>query len=521
MSDFPPPHAPVRRRCLAAAVLVALLAAAPDHSRAAAYDAPWPRLPGEPSWPLFGSMLGPGRQPVAPAQAATTHTVANCNDDGPGSLRATIVAAADTDTIDLTQLQCGQITLETGAIPIRVDNLTLVGNGPGRPVIDGGDRDRVLVHYGLGTLTLQQLTVSGGYYHAPGRNRALGGCIAARSYLNLDRVVVRNCRAVGVGSYGGGTFSYTLQMKDSTITGNSASGRLDDATTAGFGGGAYTFNAQIASSTISGNLTDYQTDPRFQSYGIGGGLMSIYGGSIQDSTIDSNVSQGRGGGVAAFGNLLISNSTISGNHAQTEIGGGAFLRWPSILQLDNSTIAFNRASGDAGGIWLGAPGSYLQSSIAFANTVDTRDPDTGGDIGNRPNQSATGAEITIGGSNNLVGTHGPLLTLPPDTLDLDPALGSLAWNGGPTRTHALRPGSPAIDAGSNPNGLEFDQLGNPRIQGAGPDIGAFERQTPRAPTAPVSVPTLSTWAIAILGALLGWTAVRRGRFRPRIPLQPR
>jgi hypothetical protein len=89
--------------------------------------------------------------------------------------------------------------------------------------------------------------------------------------------------------------------------------------------------------------------------------------------------------------------------------------------------------------------------------------------------SAAGFTLSAASGNNLpIGT--------------DLKLGPLADNGGPTRTHALLPGSPAINAGSNPAGLTFDQRGfnYARVQGAAADIGAFEMQPPRVLTVAVN-----------------------------------
>jgi hypothetical protein len=79
------------------------------------------------------------------------------------------------------------------------------------------------------------------------------------------------------------------------------------------------------------------------------------------------------------------------------------------------------------------------------------------------------------------------LTGPGDQINTDPLLGPLQNNGGPTFTHALLPGSPAIDAG-DPNftppplndqrGCSFDRVFNGRI-----DIGSFEVQPPHRPCA--------------------------------------
>jgi hypothetical protein len=105
-------------------------------------------------------------------------------------------------------------------------------------------------------------------------------------------------------------------------------------------------------------------------------------------------------------------------------------------------------------------------------------------------------------------------------LGQDPVLGPLANNGGPTQTHALLAGSPAIDKGSNPNALAFDQCGTPfvRTSGAQTDIGAFEVQGAAPPPPPVTaldIPTLSQWGTVILSGLLGVWAVITGFGRRR------
>src|SRR5262249_7067465 len=86
---------------------------------------------------------------------------------------------------------------------------------------------------------------------------------------------------------------------------------------------------------------------------------------------------------------------------------------------------------------------------------------------------------TLQGGHNLIETAvaGQGTNSLTNTIMLDPLLGPLASNGGPTQTMALLPGSPAIDVGSNssiPAGVTTDQRGSPRISGAAVDIGAFE-----------------------------------------------
>jgi hypothetical protein len=93
--------------------------------------------------------------------------------------------------------------------------------------------------------------------------------------------------------------------------------------------------------------------------------------------------------------------------------------------------------------------------------------------------------ITSGGYNISSDDGGGYLSGPGDQINTDPMLGPLQDNGGPTFTHALLPGSPAINAG-DPNfvpppyydqrGPGFDRVRSNRI-----DVGAFEVQAPPRP----------------------------------------
>jgi hypothetical protein len=104
------------------------------------------------------------------------------------------------------------------------------------------------------------------------------------------------------------------------------------------------------------------------------------------------------------------------------------------------------------------------------------------------NMSASGGGpdfygTAISQGHNLIGDGSDLLGLTHDVLGdqvgtsvapIDPMLGLLQDNGGPTFTHALLAGSPAIDAGDNDGAPFLDQRGAPRIQNSTIDIGAFE-----------------------------------------------
>ena len=232
-------------------------------------------------------------------------------------------------------------------------------------------------------------------------------------------------------------------------------------------------------------------------YGTGKSLRiersEISGNSVDDIT---GSDQSRGGGLALFNdladlqtpaaamNVTIVDSTISGN-AVSATGGGIWLFGNIALEVDNSTIAGNAAAtGRTGGILLTtgstspavavpatAPTLRLVSSILANSAASTADistnpsfmPSFSIDASNSLVQSVCSTcNIAVAGIGNLVG--------------IDPRLAPLTDNGGVTRTHALLPGSPAIDAGSNPLDLSTDQRGSgfPRVAGNAADMGAFE-----------------------------------------------
>jgi Ca2+-binding RTX toxin-like protein len=145
--------------------------------------------------------------------------------------------------------------------------------------------------------------------------------------------------------------------------------------------------------------------------------------------------------------------------------------------LNNSTVAFNTAAAGTGGGVLNADTATAVSTI-FSDNAAAADADFSGTV----TASASLIEDPTG-TTIIAGALGPNL------VGLDPNLGPLANNGGPTQSHALLAGSPAIDRGVNPLGLIFDQRGFfflRTIDGNGDgiavaDIGAFEVQVPGAP----------------------------------------
>ena len=192
----------------------------------------------------------------------------------------------------------------------------------------------------------------------------------------------------------------------------------------------------------------------------GGGLANVGGTlTVERSTITDNharraTSGARGGAFALIdGTTSISNSTISGNsadNAESDIaqGGGIYVGGPGLLDIRGSTIAGNEAP--FGGAIAGNPNA--QADVPVNGTIiDGAAP-------------FTCQSVDIQGSRNVVDDSscgGPVV---------NPQLGPLQDNGGPTDTHALAAGSPAVDAGSGCD--ETDQRGRTRIRAC--DIGAFE-----------------------------------------------
>jgi hypothetical protein len=430
--------------------------------------------------------------------------VGNCaDDDSADSLRTLIDEAESGDTIDLSNLTCSRITLSQGALKLELDDLTLVGPGADRLTLDAEHRDRILLHPGSGTLTIKDLTLANGRFDAVDNDIGFGGCVATGASLTLRNSVIRDCLAVGVGAYGGAVLSGFLTMSNSSISGSTAFGDHPTNGTAAYGGGAFSYGVDIFDSTISGNSAIGTDNAPLSHWEIGGGLfIARNGGSIERTTISDNFAIRFAGGLTQEGDLELRNSTISGNSTEQDDGGGLRVRQSTSILVENSTITGNHAGSRGGGISFidNALPSSLFSTIVASNSA-----------GNGAADIDSGMPLLISGSHNLVVDDGTNPQLPDDTLAEDPLLLPLMNNGGPTRTHALVAGSPAIDQGDNPGGRGTDQrgFGYPREFNGVADIGAFEYQGTAAE--PLAVPSMGSWASLLLMALLTMIGIRRRR----------
>jgi hypothetical protein len=394
---------------------------------------------------------------------AVLRNVISCADDSSlGTLRQVVGVAGDGDVLDMTAMSCSTITLKNGEISVPVNNLEFDGPfaGPGALTInvESGKSNRIFNHGGTGLLKILRMTLRDGVYANPSGD-ANGGCIRSSGNVALLGAVVTGCTATasftGSTAFGGGVYSAgKTTLEASVVSGNSAI--ATGSTTAGGGGVSAELGiSTMFYSTVSGNsATTYC-----------GGLRSSYTVSIDQTTIDSNQA-GNIGGVClrakgASIHMQLSDSTVSGN---TTSGNIAAIFSFAPLQIYNSTIAFNSGGGKSA-VYADA-GAYIVSSIIARNTLATS-----GFI-----DLYIPGPYTLSGSHNLIISSNLGLS---DTIKFDPQLGPLADHGGGVRTHALNPASPAVDQGSNPKALSYDERGtgfDREVPNATPDVGAYERQ---------------------------------------------
>ena len=385
---------------------------------------------------------------ISDGQCSLIEAIVNANNDAAtfpdcaaGSGADTIVLPANAKA---TLKHAYDNTYGPTGLPLITSPITIQGNGS-TIVRRGGPRFRLIAVSNSGDLTLQNVTLSGGSSH-------------------YDAALYHQ-------GYGGGALNYgSLTIEGSTISGNAA----------GFGGGVSNRGTlTIQNTTITKNRA---SDGNFNS---GGGVLNLYGDvTIRDSTISNNLAANKGGGVINRGPLTIQNSTISGNSAVS--GGGvsntSYYGFSSLI-ITNSTITGNRA--DRGG---GVYNCSCYFGYGYTGLTLNRSLISGNNAGAAPEISNYG---TVTADNfNLFGVNGNagVTGFVPGLTDIVPARGvklknivaPLKNNGGSTQTHALAPGSPALDAVSllDPSCAGTDQRGVARPQGPGCDIGAFERNVP-------------------------------------------
>ena len=377
------------------------------------------------------------------------------------------------------------------------DDVTITGLGAGTLTVDAGGNSRVL-RITAGTVDISGLTLTGGSVGRGGgiRNEAAaittltgmvisgntatttntdaGGGLWNTGDLTLLQTTVSNNSAPNGDASGGGIFNDNLL----TITGSTISGN-----TASFTGGAITsFNpgvVNVTDSTFAGNQANR-----------GGAIASGGELNIDSSTLSGNTATGDGGGALyIFGTTdttNITNSTISGNSARF---GGAIATYYGTLDISHSTITGNTDTSvdGSGGLYLYEAVTSLSHTIVSGNSgpgvdeisfsggsLTLNDYNLLGDSSKNNSDAFSGFAVPVGTDITATsdGTNPTALASILDT--------TIADNGGPTLTHALVAGSPAIDTG-NPvvaSPPANDQRGIPFVRQNGTiDIGAYEVQS--------------------------------------------
>lgn len=278
-----------------------------------------------------------------------------------------------------------------------------------------------------------------------------------------------------------------------------------------------------------GNLTLTRVLARSNSGSMGGAVTGCVNPATQvlnvvDSVFINNAAQNGGGAIDACGQINISGSTFTGNAAY--YGGALAVTNTGAVNVVNSTFSGNSANGFGGAITTDYPGMTLSQVTFSGNAAPTGSAlsVTGGvpvTVRNSVFAGGSGgghcANPIASGANNLnfADPAGANSCGPSVTVTADPLLGPLADNGGPTPTLALGAGSPAIDAGAAAGSPPVDQRGIARPQGAGVDIGAYERAAAGpgpGPGSVAAVPTLGGWGLiglAFAAALAGGRRLRR------------
>jgi CSLREA domain-containing protein len=365
-----------------------------------------------------------------------------------------------------------------------VGTLAIRGAGADATIIDAGSSDwprmdRVVHVLAGADLTLSRLTVRGGNCWNGGGifNAGTLTVVDARIRGNLTTTDASGvCGTTGGGGGAGILNAGTLTLVRCTVSGNRAGADTEDAS-----GGALLNRgtATIEASDLSGNWG-----------ASGGGIMNHGDLRVTDSTIGSNGGRFWGAGLHNRSRAVLVGTTIAAN------ADGGILHDGEFLEVRNSTVSANWSYRVAGSIihWSGTA-SIVASTIA--DNRSSRAPDC---IDGPPCPlPVAGTNGPLRLENTIVSNPGygdcwsPVESLgynldhdgscglhaPGDLPNTDPLLGPLADNGGPTRTHALRRGSPAVDHVPAAACAEaVDQRGVPRPQPdqrASPcDVGAYE-----------------------------------------------
>lgn len=205
--------------------------------------------------------------------------------------------------------------------------------------------------------------------------------------------------------------------------------------------------------------------------------------ALLNSALNGNTAQLEGGGIYSrsdfdeYGSAMavVLNSTVTGNSA-VQSGGGVYNE-AGRMELRHCTITSSSAPAGAGAGVASDGNAYTQTWVQHSIVAGNIPSDV-----DQVGLSLINSFMSAGYHLIRNGEALDSFNQPGDLLNQQPMLATLSDNGGPTLTHRLLPGSPAIDTGTNGDiaSLSYDQRGSgfPRRVGARVDIGAFEAQAP-------------------------------------------
>jgi predicted outer membrane repeat protein len=358
--------------------------------------------------------------------------------------------------------------------------------------------------FNTGVLSIYNSTISGN----TGASQGGGGIKHSGYILTIQNSMISNNNS---SIYGGGAeiSNCTVNISGTTFQGNSTTGRggglfigctgtiggssIFDGNTANGRGGGFFCGSNCDITFEDGEVTNNHSGTSASLSG-GGGIGNDGLLTISSSTISGNTADVTGGGIINNGSLFIHQSTINNNSSSSGVGG---IHSEDYLFIQNSTVTSNQGGGET----VGGIGVLQDGNIELVNStiVDNTGPWYGG--------LWTFGPLSTTIKNSIIALNSPsdcaalqsadVLTILGENIDsdnscrdfstigvgfsitADPLIGPLADNGGPTWTHALLPGSPAIDAATDctdiaVSPITVDQRFASRPGGLGCDIGAYE-----------------------------------------------
>lgn len=441
---------------------------------------------------LFASLIL-----LNPCRAAD-YIVFNNSDSGPGSLRQAILDAnaGGGGTITFSNVR-GVIDLVSG-LPVLTANITISGPGASELALTNSNRlpRSILTNSTANTAAISCITISG----TLDNYGTLG---------MLDSLVGNQFNPSHAGLYNSGTTT----LSRCTFTGNRVPDNADaieNDGTINMDHCAITNNQGGGDVASSGTVTMDNSVVSGHSYftSSSGGVINDGGFVVLRNCSITNNDSVEGGGIWNAGSLAVTNCLITHNRAAYsdvgEVGGGLYNVGFAILE--NTTISGNFALGAGAGIWNGGSARLLNCTVTSNTAIHRVDIQSGGGGIWSDERAVSQSKNSIIAGNNASDTNATLIPddirgslesfghnlvlsangwpqagyNSTDLIGVDPMLGPLQDNGGPTWTHALLAGSPAIDAADPVGAPADDQRGVPRPQGPGIDIGAFEYQYPPA-----------------------------------------